>query len=111
MTDLKKYKIVQLQEKNLPKGKTDTIIKLYRKDKKMMNLNEARDILDEFKKKNKKNNVQFMIRARNKIDISTLKGFEERNIPEDYDEDYFGNRGYNPDDFGQIFYLEITLRK
>jgi len=109
MTDMKKYKTVKMFEKRLPRGKTDTTLKLYRKDKKMIDIDDVRDILKELDKKNKNNDVEIMIRARHKVRMTTLKGFEQENIP-DNDIDYFGN-GVNVDDYTQYFYVEITLRK
>ena len=102
------YKKVQLYEKKMPKNKTDTVIKLYRNDKKKITRDEVEDILEELKKKNKNNNVQIIVRGRNIHDMTTLKGLENDNLI-DHDDEYYN--GYDADKFEEYFYLEITLRK
>jgi len=109
MVNLGDYKTIKLGEKKLPKNKTDTVIKMYRKDKKMISLDDVKEILEELKAKNKKGDVQMLIQARHKGRMTTLKGYEENNIP-DNNPDYYGN-DVNIDDFTNYYYLEIHLRK
>jgi hypothetical protein len=51
---LKDYKLTKMFEKKLPKNKKDTVLKLFRNDKKMIDHDEIDDILKELKKKDKK---------------------------------------------------------
>ena len=98
--------MIQLYEKDLPRNKTDTVIKAFRKDKTMLTHTDVQFILGEMQKKNKNDNVQIMIRARNKHRMTTLKGFETDLI--NYDQEYYRGAG---DNFDEYFYLEISFRK
>ena len=106
MDSLKSYKMTKLYEQNLPKNKKDTVIKLFRKDKQMLTKNDISHILKEFNKKNKRGNVQMIIRGRKPIGMTTFKGLEYDFI--DWENEYWGNV-----ESGNVecFYLEITLRK
>jgi len=106
MESLKKlYKMTKLYEQNLTKGKKDTVVKLFRRNKKMISKEEVRQINEQFSKLNK-GNVQIMLRGRNKHRMTTIKGFQEDIL--EHDNEYYANVG---DDFDEFFYLEITLRK
>lgn len=105
---LKDYKMIKLYEKQRPRNKTDTVLKFFRKDKKKLESDEIAEILDDLMGKDKKKDVQIMIRGRNKMRMSTLKGFENNNLI-DNDNDYYN--GYDKDEFTSYYYLEITLRK
>lgn len=105
MESLKKlYKMTKLYEQNLTKGKKDTVVKLFRKDKTMMSPDEIRGVYEKINELNK-GNVQIMIRGRNKARMSTLKGFQTDLI--DANDEYYGNN----EGFDEMYYLELTFRK
>lgn len=106
MAALNKFKMTKLYERDLPRNKKDTVIKIFRKDKKMIDNNDVDTILAEFKKKDKHNRVQIMIRGRTKLDMTTYKGFDQEIVH--WDNEYWLSRG---EDLMESYYLEITLRK
>ena len=103
-----KYKTIKLDDKQQPGGAHDTIIKLYRKDKKKLKQKDLDFLLKEFNNNNKNHKYNYLIRGRNSYRMSTLKGFEQKNYT-DFDDAYY--QGYDPKNFNKFFYLEITLRK
>ena len=108
MVDLKLYKHVVVGEDRLPRGKRDTIVKIFRKDKKKIKRDEIKAILEELKKLDKNDEAEFLIRARHSARITTLKGFDQEYIKDD-DEYYEGD--INKDKFNKFFYAEFTVRK
>ena len=103
-----KYKVIKLDEKQQPGGAHDTIVKMYRKDKKMLKKKDLDFLLKELNSKNKNNKFRYLIRGRNKLRMSTLKAFEQKEYT-DFDNEYYD--GYNANEFDRYYYLEITLRK
>jgi GTPase Era involved in 16S rRNA processing len=108
MVDLKIYNIVKIREDRLPRGKKDTIIKVFRKDKKKLKRDEIKAILEELKKKDKHDDTKFLIRARHSARITTLKGFDQEYI---LDADEYYDDDINKDKFDRFFYAEFTVRK
>ena len=102
-----KYKTIKLREKQQPMAH-DTIVKMYRKDKKMLKEKDLEFILKELNKSNKNKKFTYLFRGRNKNRISTLKGFEQKSFSS-YDDEYYAD--YDKDEFNQYYYLEITLSK
>ena len=102
-----KYKTIKLREKQQPMAH-DTIVKMYRKDKKMLKEKDLEFILKELNKSNKNKKFTYLFRGRNKMRMTTLKGFEQKDF-HDHDNDYYA--GHNPEEFNQYYYLEIILRK
>lgn len=89
----------------------DTTIKIFRKDKKMMTIDDIHEYYNEILKNDKKNKFEILIRGRNEYKMTTIKGFSEREI-KDFDEDYWGEAIYDEDIFEENFYyLELTLRE
>jgi len=108
--NLKDYKAKLLATKKLPKNGNDTIVKIYKKDKKMLGKQEIISILNEIKIKNKTKNAKIMVRAKDNLNnVSTIKGFESSDIYE-YDDEYYLNRGYSSSKDVDYHYIEITLR-
>ena len=103
-----KYKTIKLGDKQQPGGAHDTIVKMYRNDKKMMKKKDLDFILTELNTKNKSKKFSYLIRGRNKLRMSTLKGFEQKGYL-DYDDDYY--QGNDAGEFDRFYYLEVTLRK
>ncbi len=107
MVDLKIYKTVKIGEDRLARGKKDTIIKVFRKDKKKMKKKEIEAILEELKKLDQDDEAEFLIRARHSARITTLKGFDQEYIADDE----YHNGDINKDKFDKFFYAEFTVRK
>ena len=104
-----KYKVDKLSETQRL-NKVDTVIKIYRNDKKMIDEDDIQSLVDELKKVNAKkgNKAQYMIRARNIHKITTLKGFENNGMI-DYEDEYYVHVGKSK--FNQYYYIEVTIRK
>ena len=104
-----KYKVDKLSETQRL-NKIDTVIKIYRNDKKMIDEDDIKLLVDNLKKANikKGNKAQYMIRARNIHKMTTLKGFENNGLI-DYEDEYYIDMDKNK--FTQYYYIEVTIRK
>lgn len=103
----KKYKITKVLEKQIL-NKKDTRIKIYRKDKKKMDIEDLKEFYKYVKDNDKKGKYEVLIQGRNNIRMSTIKPFTENNIV-DKDEEYYNRNGGDIDT--DYFYIEIYLRE
>lgn len=108
--ELTKYKIVKLSEKTIL-NKKDTKLKVYKKNKRRMTLNDIKKFYKYIKDNDKNSKYEILIQGRTDKDSTkmiNIKGFTENNII-DKDEDYYGN------DDGDInkksYYINIYLRE
>lgn len=98
------YKLIKLYEKARPKNEKEISLKLFRKDKNMITIPEAKDIFD--KLRSKYPDAKYMIRGRGPIGILTMKSYDADEIY-DHEQEYFMTGGADE----EHFYLEITIRK
>jgi hypothetical protein len=102
-----KFKVNKLSEK-IVLNKKNTRIKVFRKDKKKMTIDDVREFYDYLKEKDKKNKFEYLIRGRNDFKMSLIKAFKQADI-QDYDEDYYNRYGEILDT--DYFYIEIYLQE
>ena len=108
-----KYRIKILEKVARPSNQTDTVMRIYRKDKKMIKgEKEGDNILKQIKKaiQKKGTRAQFLIRARNIYRMSTLKGFDNDEY-QNREEDYYQNEVDDSTEFEKYSYFEITIRQ
>jgi hypothetical protein len=108
--ELSKYKIVKLSEKTIL-NKKDTKLKIYKKNKRRMTLNDIKKFYKYIKDNDENSKFEVLIQARhskNNTKMTNIKGFNENDIV-DKDEDYYN------DDNGDIntksYYINIYLRE
>jgi hypothetical protein len=104
-----KFKINKISEKTVL-NKKDQTIKVFRKDKKKMTMSDIKEFFNHIKKEDKKGKYEVLVRGRNNMRMSTVKGFTQNNIT-DFDEDYWGGIVIANDIDTDYFYLEIVLRE
>jgi hypothetical protein len=109
--ELSKYKIVKLSQKKILNKQT-TKLKIYKKDKKKMTLNDIKKFYKYIKDNDENSKFEVLIQARhskNDTKMTNIKGFNENNIV-DKDEDYYNND--NGDDINRkSYYINIYLRE
>jgi hypothetical protein len=107
------YNVKKHQERKTARVKENTF-HFSRKDKKLMNTEEAQKILDKLYQKY--GNVKIMVRGRNMYGISMLKTTESRTVVHEYEDDYYTAyveaETITPEileKFHQFYYLEFTI--
>ena len=103
------YKNKILQTRNLPDGKITTI-QVSRSDKKQIDVDEVRGLLEAYEKKAKKNKLKmkFKITALNNQRWLTLKGFDQELDILEF-EDYYVNKVSVLDKFEKFQQLHFTV--
>ena len=110
MSELTKNYLMKDPVEKKTKGFTQKTIELIKKGKKMISLNDIKDISSEFDNLAKKSGAKYVIRARNEYrDNITVRDMNGRF----YDEadDYYKANGYEKSKFDKFNIMQVVLIK
>ena len=102
LTDLK----MKLLKETKSKGFTQKTTNVIRKGKKFLTLKNVKELGRELDKQAIKTGMKYIIRGRNKLGTTTIRGYDGRYYDED--EDYYENKNVDRDTYDDFYYIDVV---